>query len=93
MVVPVVVRSLAAVAGGALVVAAWASVIGTLIVPRRRGGWLTRYADWIVNRACWAFIVAGNAASRPIATLAKRAVLTRIVSSSLGAGLTACRQV
>jgi hypothetical protein len=35
MVVPVVVRSLAAVAGDALVIAAWASLIETLIVPRR----------------------------------------------------------
>ena len=35
MVVPVAVRSLAAVAGGALVITAWANVIGTLVVPRR----------------------------------------------------------
>ncbi len=58
MVVPVAVRSLAAVAGGALVIAAWASVIGTLIVPRRVSSWLTRWADRIVNRA---FIVVAGA--------------------------------
>jgi hypothetical protein len=57
MVVPVAVRSLAAVAGGALVIAAWASVIGTLIVPRR-GSRLARWTDWIVN---WAFNVAVGA--------------------------------
>jgi hypothetical protein len=57
MVVPVAVRSLAAVAGGALVFAAWASVIGTLIVPRR-GSPLARRTDRIVNRA---FIVAADA--------------------------------
>jgi hypothetical protein len=57
MVVPVAVRSLAAVAGGALVIAAWASVIGTLIVPRR-GSWLTRWTDRIVDGA---FIVAAGA--------------------------------
>jgi len=49
---------LAAVAGGALVIAAWASVIGTLIVPRRVSSWLTRWADRIVNRA---FIVVAGA--------------------------------
>jgi hypothetical protein len=59
MVVPVAVRSLAAVAGGALVIAAWASVIGTLVVPRR-GSWLARWTDRIVNRA---FIVAVSRAN------------------------------
>jgi hypothetical protein len=57
MVVPVVARSLAAVAGGALVIVAWTSVLGTLFVPRRKGNWLTRWTDRIVN---WAFIVAAD---------------------------------
>src|SRR5712691_10693982 len=57
MVVPVAVRSLAAVAGGALVIAAWASAVGTLVVPRR-GSRLTRWTDRIVDRA---FIVAAGA--------------------------------
>ena len=43
MVVPVLGRALAAVADGGLVLAVWASVIGTLIVPRAVGGWPTRW--------------------------------------------------
>jgi hypothetical protein len=35
-------RLLAAVAGGLLVLTVWGSVIGTLIVPRPVGSWLTR---------------------------------------------------
>jgi hypothetical protein len=46
------------VAGGALVILAWTSVLGTLFVPRRKGNWLTRWTDRIVN---WAFIVATGA--------------------------------
>ena len=55
MVVPVAARSFAAVAGGALVIVAWTSVLGTLFVPRRKGNWLTRWTDRIVN---WAFVAA-----------------------------------
>jgi len=51
MVVPVAGRSLAAVVGGVLVIAAWASVIGTMVVPRRASSWVTRWTDWIVNLA------------------------------------------
>jgi hypothetical protein len=60
MVVPVAVRSLAAVAGGALVITAWANAIGTLIVPRR-GSWLTREIERIVDGAFWGFIVTTGA--------------------------------
>jgi hypothetical protein len=60
MVVPVAVRSLAAVVGGALVIAAWSNVIGTLIVPRRGSG-LTRWTERILDRAFWAFMVATRA--------------------------------
>ena len=49
MAVPLIGRSVVAVAGGLLVVTAWASVIGTLIVPRPVGGWLTRWVDRIVD--------------------------------------------
>ena len=42
MVVPLCVRSVAAVIGGLLVLAAWTSVIETLIVPRPGGGRLVR---------------------------------------------------
>ena len=52
MVVPLAGRSVAAVAGGLLVLTAWASIIGTLIVPRPVSSWLTRWADRSVN---WAF--------------------------------------
>src|SRR5712691_9061123 len=51
MVVPLAVRLVAAVAGGLLVLAARASVIGTLIVSRSVGGWLTRWVDRIVTGA------------------------------------------
>src|SRR5580658_634545 len=59
MVVPAAGRSLAAVAGGLLVIGAWASVIGTLVMPRRVSSWVTRWTDRVVNRA---FIVAGDLA-------------------------------
>ncbi len=49
--VPLVVRSVAAVAGGLLVLTAWVSVIGTVIVPRQVSSWLTRWVDRIVNGA------------------------------------------
>jgi hypothetical protein len=52
MVVPLAGRSVAAVAGGLLVLTAWASIIGTLIVPRPVTSWLTRWTDRSVN---WAF--------------------------------------
>ena len=51
MVVPLVGRSLAAAAGGLLVLTAWASVIGTLMVPRAITSWLTRWTDLAVNGA------------------------------------------
>jgi hypothetical protein len=51
MVVPLAVRLMAAVAGGLLVLAAWASVTGTLIVSRSVGGWLTRWVDRFVTGA------------------------------------------
>ncbi len=51
MVMPLAGRLVAAVAGGLLVLAAWASVTGTLIVSRSVSGWLTRGVDRIVNGA------------------------------------------
>jgi hypothetical protein len=51
MVVPLAARSAAAVVGGLLVVAAFASVIGSLIVPRRVGAWLIGWVYSAVNRA------------------------------------------
>src|SRR5262245_62952257 len=51
MVVPLIGRWLAAVAGGLLVLVVWGSVIGTLIVPRPVGSRLTRWVDRLVNGA------------------------------------------
>ena len=49
MTVSLIGRWVAAIAGGLLVITAWASVIGTLMVPRPVGSWLTRWVDRIVN--------------------------------------------
>ena len=51
MVVPLAARSVIAVVGALLVLIAWVSIIGTLIVPRSAGGSLTRWVDRIVNVA------------------------------------------
>jgi hypothetical protein len=51
MTMPMIGRWVAAVAGGLLVLAAWASVVGTLIVPRPVGNWLARWVDRLVNGA------------------------------------------
>src|SRR5271166_4458708 len=51
MVMPMAGRVVAAVVGGLLVLAAWTSVTGTLIVSRSVSGWLTRWVDRIVNGA------------------------------------------
>jgi hypothetical protein len=48
MVVPMAGRVVAAVAGALLVIAAARSVIGTIIVPRPTGSWLTRLVDKLV---------------------------------------------
>jgi hypothetical protein len=45
MVVPLAARWVAAACGALLVLTAWSSVIGTLIVPRPVGSWLTRWVD------------------------------------------------
>jgi hypothetical protein len=47
--VPEIARDVAAVVGGLLVLAAATSVVGTLIVPRPVGSWLTRGVDKAVN--------------------------------------------
>jgi hypothetical protein len=47
--VPEIARAVAAVVGGLLVLAAAISVVGTLIVPRPVGSWLTRLVDKAVN--------------------------------------------
>jgi hypothetical protein len=49
MVVPLAGRWVAAAGGVALVLTAWASIVGTLIVPRPISSWLTRWVDRSVN--------------------------------------------
>ena len=51
MVVPVAARWVAAAIGMLLVLTGWQSVIGTLIVPRPVGSWLTRLVDRLVLAA------------------------------------------
>jgi len=51
MVVPLAARWVAAAVGIALVLTGWQSVIGTLIVPRPVGSWLTRSVDRLVFAA------------------------------------------
>ena len=51
MMVPVAARAVAAAAGGLLVITAWASIVGTVVVPRPVSSWLTRLVDRIVNKA------------------------------------------
>jgi hypothetical protein len=48
MAVPLAVRWVAAVFGALLLLTDWNSVIGTLIVPRAVGSWLTRWVDRVV---------------------------------------------
>jgi hypothetical protein len=51
LVVPPAGRAVAAVIGALLVITAASSVIGTIIVPRPVGSWLTKLADKLVNGA------------------------------------------
>ena len=49
MAVPIAARDVAAVVGALLVLTAAVSVVGTLIVPRPVGSWLTRWVGVIVR--------------------------------------------
>jgi hypothetical protein len=51
MVMPLIVGWVAAVVGAGFVLSAWVSVIGTLMMPRRVTGWLTRWVDGMVDAA------------------------------------------
>jgi hypothetical protein len=53
MVVPLAARWVAAGCGILLVLTGWESVIGTLIVPRPVGSWLTRMVDRVVLSTYW----------------------------------------
>jgi hypothetical protein len=51
MEVPLAARCVAAACGALLVLTGWQSVIGTLIVPRPVGSWLTRWVDRVMITA------------------------------------------
>ena len=65
MVVPLAARWVAAAVGIALVLTGWQSVIGTLIVPRPVGSWLTRLVDRLV-------VAAYMAVTRPVTDWVRR---------------------
>ena len=65
MVVPLAARWVVAAVGILLVLTGWQSVIGTLIVPRPVGSWLTRLVDRLV-------VAAYLAAIRPVSDYVRR---------------------
>jgi hypothetical protein len=83
MVVPLAGRSVAAVVGALLVLWAWSSVVGTLIVPRPFSSLLTRSVDKIVTKA---YLLAITAVSdfrlrdRMLATQAAVVLLTQLAA-------------
>src|ERR1700757_734671 len=66
MAVPLAARWAAAACGILLILTGWQSVIGTLIVPRPVGSWLTRMVDRLVHGAY-------QTASRPVSDYVRRA--------------------
>jgi hypothetical protein len=88
MVMPLAGRVVAAVAGALLVLTAWASVTGTLIVSRSVGSWLTRWVDRIVNgayRLATKKMVEYRRRDRLMATQAAAILLSREPASRPGA--------
>jgi hypothetical protein len=83
MVVPLAGRVVAAVAGAVLVLTAWYSVTGTLIVPRPVTSWLTRGVDKSVTRAFWlaiSFIDDHKKRDRVLAAQAAMVLLAQLVA-------------
>jgi hypothetical protein len=83
MVVPLAARWVAAVCGALLVLTAWHSVIGTLIVPRPVGSWLTNSVDKIVvtvYRAVIRPVVGYRRRDRILASQAAAILLTQLVA-------------
>ena len=83
MMVPIAGRVVAAVIGGLLVLAAWSSVTGTLIVSRSVSSRLTRSVDWLVNAAF--MLVTRTVAEYPrrdrvLATQAAAILLTQLAA-------------
>ena len=79
MVVPLAARWVAAAVGIALILTGWQSVIGTLIVPRPVGSWLTRIVDRLV-------VAAYMAVTRPVSDWVRR---DRILATQAAAILVA----
>jgi hypothetical protein len=82
MVVPLAARWVAAAFGLLLVLTGWESVIGTLIVPRPVGSWLTRLVDRVVlaaYRAGTAPISDWDRRDRILATQAAAVLVTQLV--------------
>jgi hypothetical protein len=83
MVVPLAARYVAAACGALLLLTAWSSVIGTLIVPRPVASWLTRWVDRVVitaYRAVKAGVTDYNRRDRILATQASAILLTQLVA-------------
>jgi hypothetical protein len=83
MVVPLAARSVAAVVGALLVLTAWSSVVGTLVVPRPVRSWLVRSVDKLVNKAYG--VVSGQISDfhtrdRVLATQASAVLLGQLAS-------------
>lgn len=83
MVVPLAARWVAAACGALLVLTAWQSVIGTLIVPRPVGSWLTRSVDKVVvtvYRVVTRPVAGYRRLDRILATQAAAILLTQLVA-------------
>jgi hypothetical protein len=87
MVVPDAARSVAAVVGGVLVLAVWASIIGTVIVPRPVRNWLTRWADRAVGKIYYIATSRIDEYRRRDRVLATRAATTLIAQLFTWLGL------
>ena len=83
MAVPLAARCVAAVFGALLLLTDWNSIIGTLIVPRPIGSWLTKLVDRVVL-AAYRFVTRGVAdyhrRDRIFATQAAAILLTQLVA-------------
>ncbi|HLH82745.1 MAG TPA: hypothetical protein VKV38_05730 [Trebonia sp.] len=83
MAVPLAARWVAAACGALLIITGWSSVIGTLIVPRAVGSWLTRWVDRVViaaYRLVTGAIDEYGTRDRILATQAAAILLTQLVT-------------
>src|SRR6516225_6856850 len=83
MAVPLAARWVAAVFGALLLLTDWNSVIGTLIVPRPVGSWLTRLVDRVVigaYRIVTRRVADYRGRDRILATQAAAILVTQLIS-------------